>query len=131
MKNVLRLMALAIVAVAFAACGSKNTPEGATEKFLKSYQKGDYAAVIDQMHFSKEMSKEEKDGLVQMFSAKDAPEVAKKGGVASFEIKETELAEDGQSAKVNYTITYGDGSTKDDDQKVLLIDGKWVIDSGK
>ena len=98
---------------------------------LKSYQKGDYAAVVDQMHFSKEMSKEDKDQLVQLFAAKDRPEVEKKGGVASFELGEVEVAEDGQSARVKYVINYGDGSQKEDDQKVILVDGKWVLDSGK
>lgn len=126
-----RLMAMAIVVLAFAACGSNNSPEGTVEKMLKSYQKGDYAAVIDQMHFSKEMSKEDKDQLVQLFAAKDRPEVEKKGGIASFELGEVEVAEDGQSARVKYVINYGDGSQKEDDQKVILVDGKWVLDSGK
>ena len=45
MKKTFRLMALAIVAMVFAACGSKtSSPEAATEAFLKTYQKGDYAA---------------------------------------------------------------------------------------
>ena len=131
MKKMFRLMAMAIVVLAFAACGSNNSPEGAVEKMLKSYQKGDYAAVVDQMHFSKEMSKEDKDQLVQLFAAKDRPEVEKKGGVASFELGEVEVAEDGQSALVKYVINYGDGSQKEDDQKVILVDGKWVLDSGK
>ena len=126
-----RLMAMAIVVLAFAACGSNNTPEGAVEKMLKSYQKGDYAAVIDQMHFSKELSKDDKAQLVQMFEEKDAPEVEKKGGIASYDIAEAEVAEDGQSARVKYTLHYGNGSEKNDKQKVLLVDGKWVLDSGK
>jgi len=95
MKKMFRLMAMAIVVLAFAACGSNNTPEGAVEKMLKSYQKGDYAAVIDQMHFSKELSKDDKAQLVQMFEEKDAPEVEKKGGIASYDIAEAEVAEDG------------------------------------
>lgn len=131
MKKMFRLMAMAIVVLAFAACGSNNSPEGAVEKMLKSYQKSDYAAVVDQMHFSKEMSKEDKDQLVQLFAAKDRPEVEKKGGIASFELGEVEVAEDGQSARVKYVINYGDGSQKEDDQKVILVDGKWVLDSGK
>ena len=131
MKKMFRLMAMAIVVLAFAACGSNNTPEGAVEKMLKSYQKGDYAAVIDQMHFSKELSKDDKAQLVQMFEEKDAPEVEKKGGIASYEITEAEVAEDGQSARVKYTLHYGNGSEKNDKQKVLLVDGKWVLDSGK
>ena len=131
MKKMFRLMAMTIVALAFAACGNSNTPEGAVEKMLKSYQKGDYAAVIDQLHFSKELSKEDKAQLVQLFQEKDAPEVEKKGGIASFDIAEAEVAEDGQSARVKYTLHYGNGTQKDDKHKVILVDGKWVLDSGK
>jgi hypothetical protein len=131
MKKMFRLMVMAIVVLAFAACGNSNKPEGAVEKMLKSYQKGDYAAVVDQVHFSKEMSEEDKAQLVQLLAAKDAPQVQKKGGIASYEIGETVIAEDGQSAVVKYTIHYGDGSQKEDDQRVILVDDKWVLDSGK
>jgi hypothetical protein len=131
MKKMFRLMALAIVVMAFAACGNSNSPEGTVEKFLKSYQKGDYAAVVEQMHFTKEMSEQDKAQLVELFAAKDAPEVEKRGGIASYELGEVEMAEDGQSANVKYILHYGDGSQKEDAQKVILVDGKWVLDSGK
>lgn len=132
MKKMFRLMALAIVALAFAACGSKSaTPEGATAAFLKSYQKGDYAALIDQMHFSQDLTKDQKKEFVQMLEEKSAPEIEKKGGIASYEVGEVVMAEDGESAKVNYTLTYGDGSTKPDKVNLVLVDGKWMIDGGK
>ncbi|HAE24057.1 MAG TPA: hypothetical protein DCG33_01845 [Prevotellaceae bacterium] len=132
MKKMFQLMAMAVVIMAFVACGSKSaTPEGATATFLKSYQKGDYAALIDQMHFSQELTKEQKDQFIQMFQEKAAPEVEKKGGIASYEVGEVTLNEDGQGAKVNYTLTYGDGSSKPDNIQLVLVDGKWMIDGGK
>lgn len=132
MKKMFRLMAIAIVSLAFFACGSKSaTPEGATGAFLKSYQKGDYAALVDQMHFSQELTKDQKDQFVQMLQEKSAPEIEKKGGIASYEIGEVEMAENGESAKVNYTLTYGDGTSKPDKINLVLVDGKWMIDGGK
>ena len=122
MKKLFRLMAVAIVAMAMVACGGNNTPEAATKAMLKRFQKGDYKAMVEQIHFSK---------LVSMVQGKMAPEVEKKGGIKSFEVGEAEIAEDGQSAKVPYKLIYGDGSEESKTQKLVLVDGKWMLDEGK
>ena len=130
MKKIVRLMAMAIVVLAFAACGSKS-PEGAAKSFLKYYQNGDYAAMVDQMHFSKDISDDDKAQFAEMLQGKIAPEIEKKGGIDSFEIGEVEMAEDGQSAKVKYTLHFGNGTDSNDDMKLVLVDGKWMLDAGK
>lgn len=127
----IRLMAVAIVAMAMVACGSSNTPENATKAMLKSFQNGDYKALIEQVHFSKEVSQEDKDQLAALVQAKVAPEIKKKDGIKNFEVGEAELAEDGQSAKVSYKIIYGNGSEEAKTQKLVLVDGKWLLDEGK
>lgn len=124
-------MAVAIVAMAMVACGSSNTPENATKAMLKSFQNGDYQALIEQVHFSKEVSQEDKDQLAALVQAKVAPEIKKKDGIKNFEVGEAELAEDGQSAKVSYKIIYGNGSEEAKTQKLVLVDGKWLLDEGK
>lgn len=131
MKKMIRLMAVAIVAMAMVACGSSNTPENATKAMLKSFQNGDYQALIEQVHFSKEVSQEDKDQLAALVQAKVAPEIKKKDGIKNFEVGEAELAEDGQSAKVSYKIIYGNGSEEAKTQKLVLVDGKWLLDEGK
>jgi len=132
MKNLFRLMAMAIVVMAFAACGSNSaTPKGAVDSFLKSYQKGDYAALIEKTYFKKELSEEDKAQFAEVLSEKAGAELEKKGGLASYEIGDVKMAEDGKSAKVEYTLHYGNGTQKEDDEKVILVDGKWLIDSGK
>lgn len=131
MKKFFRMMSVALVALVFAACASSNTPEAATKKYLQSMQKGDYAAMIDQMNFKKALTDEQKAELVSMVGEKAKAEVEKKGGIASFEIGVAEIAEDGQKAKVPYTLVYGDESTKEDSEDLVLVDGKWMIDSGK
>jgi Spy/CpxP family protein refolding chaperone len=131
MKKMFRLMAMAVVVLALAACSKSATPEGAAGAFLKSYQKGDYAALVDQMHFSKEITKEQKDQFVQLLQEKSAPEIEKKGGIAAYEVGEVVVAENGESAKVNYTLTYGDGTSKQDKVNLVQVDGKWMIDGGK
>lgn len=132
MKNVIRLMALAIVAMAFAACGSKSsTPEGAAEGFLKDYQKGNYEAMVDQMYFSKDLSKDDRAQLVQFIQEKTAPEIEKKGGIKSYEITEATVDESGEKAVVKYTLHFCDGSESKDDMKLVRVDGKWRLYGGK
>ena len=131
MKNLFRLMAMTIVVLAMSACSKSSTPEGAANAFLKSYQKGDYVALVDQMYFSKPVSDEDKAQFAELLKGKVGPEVEKKGGIASYDIDETVIAEDGQSAKVNYTLHFGDGSESKDDVKLILVEGKWMLDAGK
>ena len=131
MKNLFRLMAMTIVVLAMSACSKSSTPEGAANAFLKSYQKGDYVALVDQMYFSKPVSDEDKAQFAELLKGKVGPEVEKKGGIASYDIDEAVIAEDGQSTKVNYTLHFGDGSESKDDVKLILVEGKWMLDAGK
>ena len=41
------------------------------------------------------------------------------------------MTEEGNIATVDYTLKYGDGSAKSDKSKVIKVDDKWKIDSGK
>lgn len=125
MKKLFRLMSVALVAMLFAACSS-NTPEAVVKSYLKSMQKGDYATAV------KLMGIEDKDGeFAAMMEAKGKEVTEKAGGIKSFEVGKAEMAEDGQSAVVPYVVKFGDGETKEDTQKVKLVEGKWLIDIGK
>ena len=125
MKKLFGLLALAIVAIAFAACGSSNTPEAVAQKYLKAQQKSDWDTYFKLRASDTELSKEDK----QMLIAKGDAELKELGGIESFEIKETEMAEDGQSAKVKYDIEYGNGKVKENEVlKLVLVDGKkWKV----
>jgi hypothetical protein len=131
MKKVFHLLSIALVAAVMFACSSASSPEAATKAYLKNMQKGDYNAMIEQVYFTKPLNAEQKAELVGMVEEKAKSELEKKGGLASFEIGEIEMSEDGKKAKANYTLTFGDGSTKQDDENLVLVDGKWMIDSGK
>ncbi|MBR4460462.1 MAG: DUF4878 domain-containing protein [Paludibacteraceae bacterium] len=132
MKKVFYLLSIALMAMAFVACSSsKNTPEGVVDAYLKAMQKNDSRKALEMFHFSKELTPEEFDEYVQMVDDKVKKQNEKKGGIASWEIQAPELAEDAQSAVVRYTVKYGDGSEDSDKQKVVKIDGKWMLDSGK
>ena len=131
MKKLFRLMAMAIVVMAFAACGKTASPENAADSVLKSYQKGDYVGMINQYHFRDGITQDQKEQFASLLEEKLAPELEKKGGIASYSIDETIMAEDEQSAVVRYTINFGNGTSSQDTMKIVLIDGKWMPDAGK
>jgi len=132
MKKVIYLMSVALIAIAFMACSSsKNTPEGVVNEYMKAMQKGDTRAALEMFHFTKELSEEDLNQYVQMVDDKVAKQNEKKQGIDSWTIDEVTMAEDGESAVVKYTVKYGDGSQDPDKQKVVKVDGKWMLDSGK
>ena len=58
-------------------------------------------------------------------------ELEKKGGLKSFEVLSEEIAEDGNSAVVKFKQVYGNGEESEDEQKMVKVDGKWLMDIGK
>ena len=132
MKKVISLLSIALMAIALVACSSKkNTPEGVVDAYLKAMQQNDTRKALEMFHFSKELTSEEFDEYVQMVDDKVKKQNEKKGGIESWEIEPAEMYEDGESAIVRYTVKYGDGSEDKDKQKVVKIDGKWMLESGK
>ena len=47
------------------------------------------------------------------------------GGIQSYTLVKEEIAEDGNSAKVEFEVTYGDGSKKTEKMNFVLVDGEW------
>ena len=83
------------------------------------------------MQFKKELSDTDKEQVVELLSDKMGKSLESKQGIASFSVEKADLAEDGESANVSYTINYGDGTSKSDGIKVVKVDNEWKIDSGK
>ena len=42
-----------------------------------------------------------------------------------------EIAEDGNSAVVKFKQIYGNGEEEESEQKMVKVDGKWLMDIGK
>lgn len=130
MKKILSILSLALVALAFVSC-SKNSPEGVVQEYYTHVQKGQYEEALDLLYFKKSLSDKDKEQLVNMFREKGSKEYDKKGGISSVVIDNVQMEEDGNAALVNYTVKYGDGSAKSEKNKVLKVDGKWLLDSVK
>ena len=82
------------------------------------------------MHFQKEKSAEDMQQIVALIKDKMDKELEKKEGIKDYKIGTPEITDD--KAVVPYTLTYGNGETKEDKMKLIKTeDGKWMIDSGK
>jgi hypothetical protein len=82
------------------------------------------------MYFKKEKSSEDMKQIVALVKDKMDKEMDQKQGIKDFKV-ETATVEDNK-ATVPYTLTYGNGETKEDTMKLIKTEkGDWMIDSGK
>lgn len=119
-----------VFAIMTTSCGGgASTPSDAATECIELIKAKDYEGFVDKLHMSKDATAEEVEQLKQMyvslFKEKVDKQTEKKGGFASYTILSEEIAEDGQSAKVKYEITYGNGSTEKNSLDFVLVDGEW------
>ena len=101
------------------------------EKYVACIQAGQYEEAIDLFYFKKNLTDGDKQQYASLMRDKMAKDIDKKGGLKGAEITNVQLSEDGNSAQVDYTLKYGDGSAKSEKGKVVKVDGVWKLDSGK
>lgn len=130
MKKILSFLSLVLVALAFVSCNS-NSPEAVVQEYVADLQTGKYEEAIDLFYFKKNLTDADKQQYVSMMKDKWGKEIEKKGGITGVEITNVSVAEDGNSANVKYILKYGDGTSKDQDSKLLKVDDKWKMESGK
>ena len=129
MKHFFAMMT-AVAALFFVACGGgSSTPSDAVIKVYDQLAKGNYEAVADAFYFGNENPEQEAQAramLVSMFNEKGAKQMESKGGIAGYEVVSETIAEDGQTAKVEVKITYGNG-TEDKNKVDMVLDekGNW------
>lgn len=129
MKKMLLFVTAALFMLTLCSC-SESTPEDVTEKAIKCIIDKDYKGYVDMMYFKKEYTDEQKQQLVALVQDKMDKEVEKKEGIKDFSVGTPDVKDN--EASVPYTLTYGNGDTKDDRMKLVKNeDGKWMIDSGK
>lgn len=130
MKQILSFLSLVLVALTFVSCNS-NSPEAVVQEYVADLQTGKYEEAIDLFYFKKNLTDADKQQYVSMMKDKWGKEIEKKGGITGVEITNVSVAEDGNSANVKYILKYGDGTSKDQDSKLLKVDDKWKMESGK
>ena len=134
MKKLLSFAAVCLFVLTLCSCSSAdtNTPEGTVTKAIKCIIDKDYKGYVDLMNFKEAKTDEQKQQLAALVQDKMNKEIEKKEGIKDFKVETAEINEEEGKAVVPYTLTYGNGDTKDDKMKLIKTeDGAWMIDSGK
>jgi hypothetical protein len=122
--------ALMVCAFAFVGCkGSKNSdsPKAYIDEVYGAMKSNDWAKVVDMMPGADTMSKESKDDAIAMMGLFQAFT----GGVKDYEIISEEVAPDGKSATVKVKVTYGNGETETNTDKLVKTDKGWAAAADK
>ena len=124
-----------------ASCSS-NTPKAVAEKSMKCLVNKDYngyVELLDTKDDSKsakqetpEEIKQDKQMLAAMLKDKAEKEYKKNGGIASYETLSEDTDKEGKTAIVNMKVTYGNGSSEEEDIRLCKdADGNWKLSMGK
>lgn len=116
------LMIIATVFAAFSFVGCKEaTPSTITADCIEYIKAGDYEAYVNTFN----MNEEEKAQLKEMFEKKGKETIDKMEGVASYEITEETISEDGMKATVKANITYGNGKSQESKFHFVKVEDQW------
>ena len=95
MKKLLRNLFGLICMFVMVSCGD-DTPTAVAEGYLDDLKAGKYQELVDNLHFKKEISDNNKQQLVLMLEDKATKTIEKKGAIQSYEIISEEIAEHGE-----------------------------------
>lgn len=129
MKNfkILSVLILAVTAFTFLACSS-GSPSDVVQKSYKLMKAKDFKAVSElYVKDGGEKLSEDEAKKIEGLLGMGYTENEKKDGLKKITIDEEKIAEDGLSARVNYTIEYGNGNTDKERAKLLKVNGKWFM----
>lgn len=132
MKKIFIAMFCMIAFLATTSCGGGNasTPSRAAEECIELLKARDYEGFVETIKVSGDATPEEVEQVrtmyVSLLKDKGEKQMEKKNGIASYKLISEEIAEDGQSAKLKYEITYGDGSTDTQKFDMINVDGEWL-----
>lgn len=130
MKKLLRNLFGLICMLVMVSCGD-DTPTAVAEGYLDDLKAGKYQELVDNLHFKKEISDNNKQQLVLMLEDKATKTIEKKGAIQSYEIISEEIAENGEKAVVRYNLNYANDTDKNQKIDLVKVDGKWKVSAGK
>jgi hypothetical protein len=93
----------------------------------KLMSEGEFDKIPDYMATKDGALTEEESGKVVSLYTMSAGEIKNKKGIKKTEILKEEIAEDGNSARVEYKVIFGDDSEEEETQELINVDGKWKL----
>ena len=128
MKKVTGSLMMLAVMFMFTACSSG--PKNAMEKYGNDLVKGDYVSFANGIATKNAMTAEQNEQFAAMIEDKGATDYAKKGGLKEFKVTSEEIQPGDTTAIVYYQMSYGNGTTQDGEQEMILRNGEWKMNMG-
>jgi hypothetical protein len=115
------------------ACGSGSSvsPSSTVKEFTTKVEKGDFDGAIGCIALEGKTLDKEAKGKLTLLLGMAKGELEKKKGVKNMEVISETIDQDGKTATVKIKFTFGDGSTSDETNKLVLEDGKWKMSMNK
>lgn len=131
MKHLKLVSVLLLTAVLFSvsSCGSGSSPSDTIKKAYDLMKAKEFEKVTalyvtrDGKKFSEEEAKKI-EGLLAMAAKEDFDS---KEGLKNIVIDNETIDEDGNGAKVEFTVNFKNGDSEKEDASLIKIDGKWFI----
>lgn len=127
MKKTSILAVLGVCVLTACTDGPKESLQG----YLDCLQQKNYEGLVEGMHFKKTPTEADKKMLSGMIQGKQEQAEQKGEGITSYKALEDSILVEDSLAIVKYETVFADGTSKQDDQKMVKVDGKWLMDSGK
>ncbi len=135
MKRAFSFAIILMAVFAFCAC-SGNTPTQTVEQAIECLQKRDYDGFAELVYMNEDEGvdvESQRKMISGMVGSMASEAFDSKGGIKSYDVTSEEIANDGETATVTATVTYGNGTVKKNDVSKLRKskDGQWMLDMGK
>ncbi|MHC1738657.1 MAG: DUF4878 domain-containing protein [Ignavibacteriaceae bacterium] len=120
------IIAAFLFSIGVIGCGSASGPADVAKDFMTKIEDNDKSAID---HLSPQLIQALGKEKLEKGIEKESENIRKLGGIKSIEIEEETVKE--KTARLKLKISYGDGSSKNDNVNLLLEDGKWKIGMSK
>lgn len=120
---------LTIVLFSVSSCGSSTSPGDTIKKAYDLMKAKDFEKVTNLYVTGegKKFSEEEAKKMEGLFGMAAKEEFDNKDGLKNIVIDNETITEDGNSARVDYTVNFKNGDSEKENAKLIKIDGKWFI----
>lgn len=123
------VFAIVLAALSLASCSSSN-PEATTRHYVEALAAGNADAAMGLIHLGDNVSAADMamaEGKIKSMVLSSKARFDARGGLDSLEIGETTHRDESHAA-VAYVLHFGDGTTREDSQRVTLVNGKWLVE---
>ena len=130
MKKIIYLFSVSLICLYTLSSCSSDSPGQVAKKFVGYMQSGDSKNMIECLATNKNIDpSQQKQGELAMaaMAEKAKTALAEKGGIKNVEVTSETIEENGENAKVELKISYGNGVEEKNSYQMVKQDGKWKI----